>query len=47
MVAPLSKGGHPRLHLREFGICNMSTSTTQEGKRGTLHRKGHKLHGSK
>jgi hypothetical protein len=35
MVAPLSEGRHPGLHLREFGICavcSMSTSTTQEGK---------------
>jgi hypothetical protein len=35
MVAPLSEGRHPRLHLREFGICvvcSMSTYTTQEGK---------------
>jgi hypothetical protein len=35
MVAPLSKGRHPGLHLREFGICavcSMSISTTQEGK---------------
>jgi hypothetical protein len=36
MVAPHSKGGHPRLQLCEFGICvvyNMSTSTTHEGNR--------------
>ncbi len=35
MVTPPSKGRHPGLHLREFGICvicNMNTSTTQEGK---------------
>ncbi len=35
MVTPLSKGKHPRLHMREFGICavcSMSTFTTQEGK---------------
>ncbi len=35
MVTPFLEGRHPRLHLCEFGICvicNMNTSTTQEGK---------------
>jgi hypothetical protein len=35
MATSLSEGRHPRLHLREFGICvvcSMSISTTHEGK---------------